>query len=82
MKFKDRSNVAIKCLPDCAYRTQLEKLHNDFLSSLESLHKTWLSMTNADDWEDCDEPTIMGKIITANMLDEMEAVFINAGIES
>ena len=82
MKLKDRSNVAIKCLPDSLYRTQLEKLHNDFLSSLAALHKTWASMTNADDWVDADEPTIMGKIVTSQMLDEMEAVFINAGIES
>jgi len=81
MNLRERSDIAIKCLPDAPYRAQLEKLHNEFLSALTGLHKIWIDMTNAEPWEDMDEPTIGGKCITPKMLDGMEDIFKAAGIE-
>ena len=37
MSFKERSDVAVKCLPEAPYRNQLEKLHSEMLNKITEL---------------------------------------------
>ena len=47
---------------------------------LVPLRKLYIDMTNAEPWEDMDEPSIGGKCITPEMLDALESILVLAGI--
>jgi hypothetical protein len=45
---KERSELAIECLPESPYREQLKKLHEDFIKYIEELESALLTTTTED----------------------------------